>query len=120
MHLGKPAEVLAFSAIHRYAYLQTIPERSVELDSIFNNKSDPSEFQTQDTTQITDLAQVILLVTNLKAELDTYKAEKAELGEKVRLITECCSIHKSDSQVVPEVVDLVITDNKGTTLEQQK
>ena len=31
MHLGKPAEVLAFSAIHRYAYLQTIPERRVHI-----------------------------------------------------------------------------------------
>ena len=30
MHLGKPAEVLAFSAIHRYAYLQTIPEQAVD------------------------------------------------------------------------------------------
>ena len=38
MHLGKPAEVLAFSAIHRYAYLQTIPEQAVvtTIDNYYN------------------------------------------------------------------------------------
>ena len=90
-----------------------------ELDIIFNNKNDPSEPQTPDIAQITDLSQVIILVTNLKAELDTYKLEKAELEEKVRLITECCSIHISDSQVAPKVVDLVTNDNMGATIDPQ-